>query len=358
MFRPELYELRALELGIGMQTSEIVQAMNLMGWKVSESTMSRLRKGSDLNIDVGGLPFFAVRCLFPNAVASIAQTATWMIRRALSQKLAGDDLEDVLGEVEEQIAQAQYHLDQLKPPADDEAKADRALDMASIAEAKGQLAATRTQHLAALDHFLEAYLTLLPFARMAGCPVGITVCLARTLGAALSEAYDCDEDVGRVIGNEPIGHDGYLWKVVQHYKVPSLLPLLVEGVRRTGDDRIAANHADGFALAGEPCECARMMQVGIAFADERATLETWKPHGRSAPVIAEPYMADAIVEYNRLRDNEIKPKSTNNSKETAMKRIIAAIVGLAALFALATHVDPASARPERITGLQTLMNVG
>jgi hypothetical protein len=276
----------------------------------------------------------------------------------LSQKLAGEDLEYVLTEVEEQIAQAQYHLDQLKPPADEEAKADRALDRASIAEAKGQLVATRKQHVAALDHFLEAYRTLLPFARMAGCPVGITVCLARTLGAALSEAYDCDEDAGRVIGNESIGQEWHLAKVLQHYKVRSLLPLLAEAVRRTGDDRIAANHADGFALAGEPCECARMMRVGIAYADEGATLETWKPHGRSAAVIAEPYMARAVAEYNRLRDNGIKPKSINNSKEIAMKRIIAAIVGLATLIALATHVDPASARPERITALQTIMNIG
>lgn len=163
MYRPEIYELRSLELGLEMQTSEIVLAMSLLGWKVSESTLSRLRKGSDLNIDVGGLPFFAVRCLFPNAVATIAQTATWMNRHALSQKLTGDDLEDVLSEVEEQIAQAQNHLDQLRRPVDEEAKIDRALDRASIAEAKGQLAATRKQHRAALDHFLEAYLDLTSF---------------------------------------------------------------------------------------------------------------------------------------------------------------------------------------------------
>ena len=358
MYRPEIYELRALELGLEMQTSEIVVAMNLLGWKVSESTFSRLRKGSDVNIDVGGLPFFTIRCLFPNAVATIAQTATWMNRRALSQKLTGDDLEDVLSEVEEQIAQAQHHLDQLRSPVDEESKIDRALDRASIAEAKGQLAAKRNQHLAALDYFLEAYLALLPVARMAGCPIGVTVCLGRTLGAALSEAYDCDEDAGRVIGETHVGQDWHLLKVLQHYKAPSVLPLLAEAVKRTGDDRIAANHADGFALAGEPRESARMIQVGLAYADEGATLETWKPPGRSTAVIAEPYMADAVAEYKRLRDDEAKSKTAINSKESVVNRIIAAIVGLATLIALATHVDPALARPERITALQTCISVG
>lgn len=42
-----------------------------------------------IHIDEAGLPFFAIRRLFPNPVACAAQGATWMVRRALSQKAQG-----------------------------------------------------------------------------------------------------------------------------------------------------------------------------------------------------------------------------------------------------------------------------
>jgi len=358
MNRPEIYDLRALELGLDMQTSQIVSEMNLMGWKINESTMSRLRNGSDLNIDIAGLPFFAIRCLFPSAVACAAQTATWMVRHALAQKLKGDELDEVLLEAKEQLVHAQDLLDQLKVPADDETTADRALDRASIAEGYGQVLATRDKHHAALGKFLEAYTTLLPHARRAGCSIGILICLGRVLGAALSEAWDCDEQAGRLIGTERVGFDWYLWKVLKHYKAPSPLPLLTDGVNRTGDDRVAANHSDGFALAGLPREAARMIEIGMAHAEPGTTLETWQPIGRSAPVVAEPYMKDAVAEYRRLKDKQKSPNANINNKARIMTRVIAIIVGLATLIALVTHIDPAKARPERITGIQSATNVG
>jgi hypothetical protein len=176
------------------------------------------------------------------------------------------------------------------------------------------------------------------------------------LAAALNEAWDCDEDADRPVGTEPVGQDWHLWKVLKHYKAPSPLPLLSDALDRTGDDRVAANHADGFALAGLPTEAARMIELGLAHAAPAATVENWQPEGRQEPVISEPYMKDAVEEYRRLRDKQSGRKGNIQSKRSTMTRAIAIILGLATLIAAITYIDPAKARPSRITSVQTSSN--
>jgi hypothetical protein len=349
MYRDEEYDLRVLERGLGMRTSEIIHQLSLMGYRISEPTLSRLRTGANVNIDVAGIPFLAVRSLFPtlSGVAIAAQTAVWVIRWADLNKLTGDELVGVLNEVEEQIKRAQNQYDQLKDALDEDTVADRTLDRASIAEAKGQLAASHGQHLAALTFFLEAFDIALPAARARGKQLGVVVCLGRNLAAALNEAYDCDEGDKRPVGKAPVGEDWHLWKVVQHYKsqAPSMFRLLKEGADRIGDDRLAANHADGFALAGEYRYAAAMLQVGLAHTRKKTRLEAWQPLGRDKPVINEEYMTEAVAYYERMEQAK-----EQDAKKRVAKFVITAIVGFAAMAALAVvTLAQADARPGRIT---------
>jgi hypothetical protein len=116
----------------------------------------------------------------------------------------------------------------------------------------------------------------------------------------LNEAWECDEAAGRSVGQQTADRDWYLWEVLTFYKGVSLYPLLEQGVARTGDDRVAANHVDGFALANEPHHAARTIKIGLAHAGEGVTLETWQPLERTAPVIKEDYLNEAVAEYERL----------------------------------------------------------
>jgi hypothetical protein len=365
-YRPEEYDLRSLERGLKLKTSEIVLGMSLLGWNITASTLSRLRTGSDVNIDVAGLPFYTIRRLFPtrSGVAIVAQMATLINRRALEDELTGDQLERALNAAEELIEQAEDQYGQLRKPDDEEDQADRTLDSALIAEAKAQLAATRNQHLAALGYFLGAYRKLLPVARMPGCQLGVIVCLGRSLAAALNEAFDCDEAAGRPIGKEPVGRDWHLWNIVQQYKDLSLRRLLVKAIDATGDDRMAANHVDGFALAAEPREAARMLQMGLALAREKVTLKDWQPPGRDKPVIGEDYLKSAVAEYERHRVEEVNRDEvetmTSKGARFVKRRAVAAILALMVLtaLALATHATQVEARPGRVTAAPISVNVG
>ena len=77
IYRPELYDLKILESesGLNLTPSEIVAEMALQGWIICESTLSRLRTGSGVNIDVAGLPFYATgqRLLSRAAVSEITE---------------------------------------------------------------------------------------------------------------------------------------------------------------------------------------------------------------------------------------------------------------------------------------------
>jgi hypothetical protein len=362
-YRPELNEYKLLERGLELQTKEIVLGLCREGWKTNEATISRMRTGSDVNIDVAGIPFYAIQQLFSttSGVAVLAQTGIWLNRRALFEEKTGEDLDDILDDIEERIKKAKLRYAQLKTPTDEDVRAEHALDLASIEEAEGQLAATRNQHLAALGHFIQAYRYLLPVARAPGCNVSVIIALGRTLGAALNEAYDCDEADGRPVRQGSVALDWHLWQVLQYYKAPSPLPLLIEAVRRTGDDRMAANHVDGFQLAGEPRQAARMIQLGLAEAGKDVTLETWQPHGRCAPVVSEEYMVEAVLEYRRLCQQETgKRAKASTTTASIIKSMVAAIIGAAAITAvvLATDVNKAEARPGRLTAVQVPLNIG
>jgi len=349
MFHEGRYLLQYLKLGLGLETGDIIDDMWVQhGTRISQTTAWRIATGK---ADVAGLPDYAIKQLFStnSGVAILAQTAIWIVRRAVSEEWAGDERDLALGEAEELIQNAQARYDELIPPANDEARGDRALDLASIAEAKGQLAATYGKHYDAFLHFLEAYRTLLPIARRAGCAIGAVICLARTLGAALNEAYDCDEQSGRRVGKDPIDRDWCLWTVLQCYEAPSPIQLLVDAVERTGDDRIAANHADGLALAKKPLQAARMIQVGLSYATDGTTLDSWQPLGRTQPVISESYMADAVVEFKRLTAG--KPSKAATGEKNVRGIIVAILIGAAALTGFTTmlHVPSADARPGRVT---------
>ena len=363
MYRPEAYELRYLERGLELSSSEIVHGMCMAGWQVGEATLCRLRTGSIVNIDVAGLPFYAIGRLFPtvSGIAVMAQTAIWLNRLALSNKLTKNALEDVLSEAKELIYQAENRYALMRVPADEEAKDDQALDLAAIAEAKGQLAATQNNHRAALDHFLNAYSRLLPVARKPGCQLGVIVGLGRALAAALNEAFDCDEAEGHLVGVSPIGSDWQLLKVTRHYN-RSAFPLLVNAVIATGDDRMAANHVDGFALANDPTHAARMIQIGLAQACKGTTLEAWTPPDRHAPVIEENYLSATRAEYERLVQTEFshQPIAASPLHRASTKLLIIALAVLTGLMAFAegTHVTQAVARPGRVTALEVTLNVG
>jgi hypothetical protein len=340
-----------LETGLGMISKEIVSEMELQGWNLSVSTLSRLRTGDDTNIDVAGLPFYVIYKVFPtrSGIAVLCQQACWLVRRALHQKLAGDDLAKILEEVENRIYEAEDRYAGQKAADNEEDKFDLALDKASILDAMGQVAATKKQHAEALKKFLEAFNLLLPVVRRPGCNFGALVCAGRVLAAALNEAYDLDEitDAKRLIGIEPVGEDWHLQKVLKLYKPLDMPEMLLTAINFTGDDRMAANHADGFQLDGKPEQAARMIEAGLAHAGKAGkgvTLETWQPHGRDKPVINEDYMKPAVTEYRRRR----KAEDERPGRGKSIPAVIVLVLALAALYA-ATFVKSAEARPGRVT---------
>jgi hypothetical protein len=81
--------------------------------------------------------------------------------------------------------------------------------------------------------------------------MGAVVCIGRVLAAAVNEAYDLDEQDKRPLGKEPVGKNWHLREVLDLYKSPDTADILLKAVNATGDDRMAANHADGFQLADD-----------------------------------------------------------------------------------------------------------
>jgi hypothetical protein len=63
-YRAEEYDLRSLERGLKLKTSEIVLGMSLLGWNINASTLSRLRRSSDVNVRSSGFVVSLLQPLF------------------------------------------------------------------------------------------------------------------------------------------------------------------------------------------------------------------------------------------------------------------------------------------------------
>jgi hypothetical protein len=333
----ELSDLRILR-NLGESVEEISRQLQRRGWPVTTFKIYRAQAQKQY-VDISGLSFYAVERLFltTSGVAILAQTATLFLRFADQNKYKDEALQTAFADADEYVARAEERLSLLKQPSEFE-KGERALDQASIIEPRGHAAKMVGRHQDAMVQFLRGYRLLLPFSRESGCDVGIIICLSRLLAAALNEAWMSDEARGKSPSEN-------VEKVLQFYRVPAPIRLLEKAIEITSDDRVAANHADGFALAREPLPAARMFEAGLKAArliHEDVTLEKWQPDRRTYPVINEDYMKDAVSTYLKRQ-----------SKRSSNASVVATIIGIIAVCAVAItlHIQRAEAKPGPISAL-------